>query len=161
MKLPRWTIVPVLALSVTAAAGSAWGAEATAERISLKAARGVDNTLLGLIGDWRKTVYYQSRDNGPPYGMTVGVVQGLAVGLARTGVGLYELATFPVPVPTGYRPILSPVLPRAARDSDRGIGGSSAAPVGLAPAVTPIGAIRLGCRFSRTLDAGRHVAQDA
>ena len=23
------------------------------------------------------------------------------------------------------------------------------------------GAIRLGCRFSRTLDAGRHVAQDA
>jgi len=108
MKLLRWTIVPVLALSITAAAGSAGAAEATAERIALKAARGVDNTLLGLIGDWPKTVYYQSRDNGLPYGMTVGVVQGLAVGLARTGVGLYELATFPVPVPTGYRPILSP-----------------------------------------------------
>lgn len=108
MKLPRWTIVAVLALSITAAAGSAGAAEATAERMALKAARGVDNTLLGLIGDRPKTVYYQSRDNGLPYGMTVGVVQGLAVGLARTGVGLYELATFPVPVPTGYRPILSP-----------------------------------------------------
>lgn len=108
MRLPRWTIVPVLALTLTAAAGSAWGAESTAERIALKAARGVDNTVLGLIADWPKTVYYQSRDHGLPYGLTVGSVQGLLVGLMRTGVGIYELATFPLPLPAGYRPLLSP-----------------------------------------------------
>jgi putative exosortase-associated protein (TIGR04073 family) len=85
-------------------------ASITVERIALKAARGVDNTVLGLVTEWPKTVYYQSQHHGIPYGATVGVGQGLAVGLARTGVGLYELVTSPVPVPASYRPILSPAF---------------------------------------------------
>jgi putative exosortase-associated protein (TIGR04073 family) len=108
MKLPRWTFTTLLALILAGMGTSAWAADSTAERIALKAARGVDNTLLGLVAELPKTMYYQSQEHGLPYGMTVGAFQGIAVGLTRTGVGLYELATFPVPVPPGYQPILSP-----------------------------------------------------
>ncbi len=108
MKLSRWTSTTLLALLLTGTAASAWAADSTAERVALKAARGVDNTVLGLVAEWPKTMYYESKAHGLPYGMTVGAVQGIAVGLTRTGVGVYELATFPIPVPAGYQPILSP-----------------------------------------------------
>ncbi len=110
MKLSRWTSVTLAALLLAGTGTSVWAAESTAERIALKAARGVDNTVLGLVTEWPKTVYYQSQHHGIPYGATVGVGQGLAVGLTRTGVGLYELVTFPVPVPANYQPILSPAF---------------------------------------------------
>lgn len=108
MKLRRWTFATLLTLALTAMGTSAWAAGSTAERIALKAARGVDNTVLGLVAEWPKTIYYESKAHGVPYGATVGAVQGLAVGVFRTGVGLFELLTFPVPVPSDYRPILSP-----------------------------------------------------
>lgn len=108
MKPSRWIVAFVLALVMGAMGTSAWAADSTAERIALKAARGIDNTVLGLVAEWPKTMYYQSKAHGLPYGMTVGAVQGIAVGVTRTVVGVYELATFPVPVPAGYQPILSP-----------------------------------------------------
>lgn len=108
MKLPRWISTSLFALLLTGMWSSAWAADSTGERIALKAARGVDNTVLGLVADWPKTMYYRSKQHGLPYGMTVGFFQGLAVGVTRTGVGLYELVTFPVPAPAGYRPILDP-----------------------------------------------------
>ncbi len=107
MKLPRWIFTSLLA-AILGMGTSAWAADSLGERIALKTARGVDNTVLGLIADWPKTVYYQSQEHGVPYGMTIGFVQGLAVGLTRTAVGVYELATFPVPYPADYQPILYP-----------------------------------------------------
>lgn len=108
MKPSRWIVASVLALLLGATGTSAWAAGSVAEGIALKAARGLDNTVLGLVTDWPKTMYYQSKAHGLPYGMTVGFAEGLAVGVGRTGVGIYELATFPVPVPAHYEPILSP-----------------------------------------------------
>ncbi|MBI2205130.1 MAG: exosortase system-associated protein, TIGR04073 family [Candidatus Rokubacteria bacterium] len=108
MKLGRWTFATLLSLALTGMSTSVWAAESTAERIALKAARGVDNTVLGMVTEWPKTIYYESKAHGVPYGATVGAVQGLGAGMVRTAVGLYELVTFPFPVPSGYRPILSP-----------------------------------------------------
>lgn len=108
MKLPRWIFATLLALLLAGIGPSAWAAESTGERIGLKAVRGLENTVFGFVTELPKTVYYQSKAHGLPYGTTVGFVQGLAVGLTRTTVGVYELATFPVPVPSNYRPILSP-----------------------------------------------------
>lgn len=109
MKLHRWTSATIaLLLMLAGTATTVRAAESVPERIALKAARGVDNTVLGLVAEWPKTVYYQSQRHGIPYGATVGVVQGLAVGVTRTVVGLYELSTFPIPAPANYRPILSP-----------------------------------------------------
>lgn len=108
MNQSRWIFAALVALILTAMGTSAQAAGSTGERIALKAARGVDNVVLGLVTEWPKTIYYRSKAHGLPYGMTVGIVEGLAVGVARTGVGVYELATFPLPYPAGYQPLLSP-----------------------------------------------------
>lgn len=37
-----------------------------------------------------------------------GFCKGIAMLIAREAVGIYEIVTFPVPVPKGYRPIIKP-----------------------------------------------------
>lgn len=106
MRLPRWIFTLLLAATLAGAGATAHAQESVGDRIARKAVRGLDNTLFGLVADWPKTIYYESVDNGIAYGATVGFVEGLAVGLVRTGVGLYELATFPLPYPANYAPIL-------------------------------------------------------
>jgi putative exosortase-associated protein (TIGR04073 family) len=108
MKVSRLMLISLFAMLLFAIGTNAWAEESTGERVALKAARGVDNIVLGLAADWPKTMYYESKAHGIPYGMTVGFFQGFLTGVARTGVGVYELATFPVPVPADYQPILSP-----------------------------------------------------
>ena len=80
----------------------------TASKIGLKAFRGVSNTVLGLATEIPRTMYYDSRTEGPTYGLTVGFLEGIALGLGRTLVGVYELITSPVPLPEDYKPILEP-----------------------------------------------------
>ncbi|MBI5286475.1 MAG: exosortase system-associated protein, TIGR04073 family [Deltaproteobacteria bacterium] len=87
------------------------GEESTGAKIGLKFARGVVNTGLGLVIDWPKTIYYDTKKEGPAYGFTVGLFKGIGVGLGRTLVGVYELVTFPVPYPEDYKPILTPDFP--------------------------------------------------
>ena len=76
-----------------------------------KAVRGLANTGLGVVVELPKTVYYDTLEDGPLYGLTVGVLEGLSWGIARTLVGIYEVLTFPFPTPEGYRPILTPAYP--------------------------------------------------
>lgn len=37
-----------------------------------------------------------------------GFCNGFARGFLRVGAGLYDVATFPIPIPPGYRPVLYP-----------------------------------------------------
>jgi putative exosortase-associated protein (TIGR04073 family) len=76
-----------------------------------KAVRGIANAGLGVVVELPKTVYYDTLEDGPLYGLTVGVLEGLSWGIARTLVGIYEVVTFPFPAPEGYRPILTPAYP--------------------------------------------------
>ena len=76
-----------------------------------KAVRGLANTGLGVVVELPKTVYYDTLEDGPLYGLTVGVLEGLSWGIARTLVGIYEVLTFPFPIPEGYRPIYTPSYP--------------------------------------------------
>lgn len=93
-------------------------AQEEASRITQKALRGVANTTLGLIVDWPKTIYYESRDQGIGHGLTVGFLKGLGLGITRTLVGIYELVTFPIPYPKGYRSILRPDYPFEPGETD-------------------------------------------
>ncbi len=109
MKPPRWLSTPCSARS------SRDEHERLGRRVREgtdrleKAVRGLDNTVFRLIADWPKTMYSQSTEHGLPYGGERRASSGgLAVGLARTVVGVYELATFPVPHPADYQPILHP-----------------------------------------------------
>jgi len=90
---------------------AAFAEEVISPAAAQKAVRGLANTGLGVVVELPKTVYYDTLEDGPLYGLTVGILEGLSWGIARTLVGVYEIVTFPFPIPEGYRPIYRPSYP--------------------------------------------------
>ena len=72
-----------------------------------KLGRGVANTLTGWV-ELPKNVYSTSTENNAFAGLTLGLATGAGMSLVRTGAGIYEIATFPFPIPQDYKPILEP-----------------------------------------------------
>jgi putative exosortase-associated protein (TIGR04073 family) len=70
-----------------------------------KLGRGLANTLTGVF-ELPKNMGDESEANGVFAGLTTGAIKGLMDVLIRELVGIYEIATFPIPVPAGYKPIL-------------------------------------------------------
>lgn len=115
----------VLALSVAVA----WGEEALPEAGGgkpdgaggawEKAGRGLGNLTLGFLVEWPKTMLRETEDHGPGYGLTVGLIKGMGLGVGRTLVGVYELVTFPLPNGSDYAPILEPGSPLSTARTTR------------------------------------------
>ena len=72
-----------------------------------KLGRGVANTLTGWV-ELPKTVYHTSKEENIFSGMTLGLAKGAGLSIVRTGAGIFEVATFPFPLPENYKPILEP-----------------------------------------------------
>ncbi len=72
-----------------------------------KLGRGVANTLTGWV-ELPKNIYNTSVEDNAFSGLTLGLAKGAGMTIVRTGAGIYEIVTFPFPVPQGYRPILEP-----------------------------------------------------
>jgi putative exosortase-associated protein (TIGR04073 family) len=72
-----------------------------------KLGRGVANTLTGWV-ELPKNIYNTSVEENAFTGMTLGLAKGAGMTLVRTGAGIYEIATFPFPLPQDYKPILEP-----------------------------------------------------
>ena len=72
-----------------------------------KLGRGVVNILTGIV-EIPKKVYLVSKQENALMGMTWGLLNGTAVGLLRTVTGVYEMLTFPIPVPAEYEPMIHP-----------------------------------------------------
>ena len=72
-----------------------------------KLGRGAANTLTGWI-EIPKNVYEISSKDHPLKGISLGLIKGLGLGIVRTAVGLYEVVTFPFPIPEHYGPIIKP-----------------------------------------------------
>jgi putative exosortase-associated protein (TIGR04073 family) len=72
-----------------------------------KLGRGVANTLTGWI-ELPKTIYNTSKDENAFSGMTLGLAKGAGLSIVRTGAGIFEVATFPFPLPENYKAILEP-----------------------------------------------------
>ena len=72
-----------------------------------KLGRGVANTLTGWV-ELPKNIYNTSVEDNAFTGMTLGLAKGAGMTLVRTGAGIYEIATFPFPLPEDYKPILEP-----------------------------------------------------
>jgi putative exosortase-associated protein (TIGR04073 family) len=109
-----------------------------------KLGRGVSN--FGEVargGEWRRSVEETAVFDSPDAGYTVGFVRGFDRSVARTGVGIYEVLTFPFPP---YHPVLTkylapePVYPDnyapglvsdSLFDTDTyvGLGGGDVAPI--------------------------------
>jgi putative exosortase-associated protein (TIGR04073 family) len=92
--------------------------ESAAPLAAQKAIRGLGNAGLGVVVEVPKTVYYGTLQDGPLYGLTVGVLEGLSWGIARTLTGVYEVVTFPFPIPDEYRSIYQPQYPFEAGKTD-------------------------------------------
>jgi putative exosortase-associated protein (TIGR04073 family) len=80
-----------------------------------KLGRGFSNTYeIVRMGEMRRSMEQTSLFVGPEAGRSAGAVTGLCRSLGRTGIGLFEIVTFPLPP---YRPIFtdtyspSPVYP--------------------------------------------------
>lgn len=76
-----------------------------------KALRGATNFSLGLMLEVPRTIYYETKKQGPLLGIPGGFLAGIGLGLMRTAVGAYELFTFPIALPDDYKPILTPDFP--------------------------------------------------
>jgi putative exosortase-associated protein (TIGR04073 family) len=101
----------VIVALVGALATVAGAEEMVSPAAAEKGIRGLANTGLGVVVEVPKAAYYGTLEDGPLYGLTVGVLEGLSWGIARTLVGIYEVVTFPFPEPEGYRPIYTPAYP--------------------------------------------------
>ncbi len=72
-----------------------------------KLGRGVANTLTGWV-ELPKNIYNTSVEENAFAGITLGLAKGVGMTIVRTGAGIYEIATFPFPIPESYKPILDP-----------------------------------------------------
>ncbi len=85
----------------------AWTAVSYADEPFTKLGRGVANTLTGWI-ELPKTIYAKSVEDNAFTGMTLGVAEGAGMSIVRTGAGIFEIATFPFPLPEDYKPVMEP-----------------------------------------------------
>jgi putative exosortase-associated protein (TIGR04073 family) len=75
-----------------------------------KLGRGLSNVLFGIVevpNQYTRAV----NDNGGGAGLTYGLPRGILCWLGREVVGVYEVVTFPLPLPKGYKPIIKPEWP--------------------------------------------------
>jgi len=81
-----------------------------------KLARGFSNTTeVVRWGDMRRSVEQNAVFTAPDVNYSYGVIHGFCQSVSRIGLGVYEVATFPIP---SYDPILTDYVPAAPQYPD-------------------------------------------
>ncbi len=78
-----------------------------------KLGRGLSNVALGWTDVFAQP-YQMGHEQRLPIAILGGGCKGVAMTVARAVVGVYEIITFPFPVPGGYEPIIKPEIPMPA-----------------------------------------------
>lgn len=86
------------------------GPDAQGQDAIRKFGRGFSNIFFGWT-DLPMIVHQEDSRNGPAAALTYGLAKGFARFGQRFGVGIYEIATFPIPWPHGYWPTVNPEFP--------------------------------------------------
>ena len=78
-----------------------------------KLGRGLNNMFdIVRMGEVRRTMEQSALFESADYSYTSGFVKGLNRSLARAGIGVYEIVTFPIPNPgSGYDPVFADSFP--------------------------------------------------
>lgn len=105
-----------LALPVLLHPAAVQAQEQSADR---KFGRGLAGIAFGVL-EIPGNVVQESRTNGVPYGLTVGLAMGLGKFVARELVGVYEFVTFPFEIPKNFQPVLQPEFPWDYFESEPG-----------------------------------------
>jgi putative exosortase-associated protein (TIGR04073 family) len=100
-------LVVLAILFLTTTIAPCFAADAAKGDPGRKLGRGAINTILGF---WEvpKTMYSVTKEKNIFVGLTWGLIKGVAMGLVRTAVGLYDVITFPIPYPEDYKPVIEP-----------------------------------------------------
>lgn len=96
-------------LLVGVALGLAAAPRAEAQTVGAKLARGVAGITTGIL-ELPGNIAKETHVHGAA-GIPVGFGMGLGMVVVRELVGVYELLTFPFPLPANYAPILHPEYP--------------------------------------------------
>jgi putative exosortase-associated protein (TIGR04073 family) len=75
-----------------------------------KLGRGIANVLFGIV-EVPNQVTKVTSEQGGGAGVTYGVGKGLWRWFGRELTGVYDIVTFPIPFPKGYKPIMKPEFP--------------------------------------------------
>ncbi len=97
-------------LTVPSLAGAETAAPAASENqytAGKKLQRGLHNGVTGWM-EAPVTVDKFNKERNFFEAMTTGVTRGVGLAIARTGVGIYEAATFPFQAPEKYEPLMMP-----------------------------------------------------
>lgn len=78
-----------------------------AQGATRKLGRGIANVVTGPLEMIRTPSLITQRDGGVA-GVTVGLVQGVWASALRELAGVFEMATFFVPIPKGFQPLVRP-----------------------------------------------------
>ena len=113
---------PVLALSTQAPTYNNTGVQ-----IGQKFIRGVTNTFTGWV-EMPKQVYLRTTKGPLVTGVVQGILGGIGMSFARTSAGLYDIATFPLPLPWHYGPLLEPEYVWQAEEPDEALSLPGLAP---------------------------------
>ncbi len=100
--MKKGLIVAVVMIMVLAVATVSY-----AQDPAKKLGRGLANILTGWI-ELPKNIYDTSVEDNPLAGLTIGLAKGVGMTIVRTGAGIYEVVTFPFPIPEDYGPVLEP-----------------------------------------------------
>jgi putative exosortase-associated protein (TIGR04073 family) len=75
-----------------------------------KFGRGIANVLFGIV-EVPNQITKVTSEHGGGAGATYGVGKGFVRWMGREFTGVYDIVTFPVPFPKGYKPIMHPEFP--------------------------------------------------
>ena len=90
-----------VAVSVAAGIGLCVSPAAWAQDPIHKMGRGVVNVLTGWI-ELPKQIHLGSQEENPVTGLGWGLVKGASLTVLRSGVGVFEAVTFPIPYPKAF-----------------------------------------------------------
>jgi len=74
-----------------------------------KLGRGVLNTALGVFEIPKQSVK-RAIDTDTSYGYVSGLFVGIGYFVLRELAGVYEIVTFPIPLPAHYEPVIDPLM---------------------------------------------------
>lgn len=99
-------------VAASEAAGATVHTQKTLSQMGWKLGRGFVNASTGWL-ELPKTMYGNFQDGDPVFGdhvfgLALGSLYGLEGSVVRTVAGVYEAATFPVPMPARYAPVVDP-----------------------------------------------------
>ena len=106
-KLLSLLLVATLALSLAASAGT--DDPPSGQNALRKLGRGIANVLFGIVEVPNQITKAASEHGGG--GIPYGIGKGFVRWFGREVTGVYDVVTFPVPFPKGYKPIMKPEFP--------------------------------------------------